>query len=169
MGKRAGRLAGFALFALVASATPSYAQATGHLRVVFAKAGMIVGAGGGHGTLTYRGRDYPFTASGVSLGVTVGASAARLAGRADHLRQLSDFPGMYSAVGIGGALAGGAAQTAILAHPGSFPGSSGISSYRKIGEVVLMFHQDRGQEAYPGDVKIQRIAASTVGSLDRPS
>jgi len=108
MGKRAGRLAGFALFALVASATPSYAQATGRLRVVFAKAGMIVGAGGGHGTLTYRGRDYPFTASGVSLGVTVGASAARLAGRADHLRQLSDFPGMYSAVGVGGALAGGA-------------------------------------------------------------
>ena len=108
MGKRAGRLICLVLFALMALATPSYAQATGHLRVVFAKAGMIVGAGGGHGTLTYRGRDYPLTVSGVSLGVTVGASTARLAGRADHLRQLSDFPGMYSAVGIGGALAGGA-------------------------------------------------------------
>jgi hypothetical protein len=108
MSTRAGRLAGFALFALMVSATPSHAQATGYLHVVFAKAGMIVGAGAGHGTLTYRGRDYPFTVSGLSLGVTVGASAARLAGRADHLRQLSDFPGIYSAVGVGGALAGGA-------------------------------------------------------------
>jgi hypothetical protein len=107
MGKHPGRLAALAMFALMVSATPSHAQATGHLRVVFAKAGMIVGAGGGHGTLTYRGRDYPFTVSGVSLGVTLGASAARLVGRADHLRQLSDFPGMYNAVGVGGALAGG--------------------------------------------------------------
>ena len=108
MAKYAGRLAALAMVALVVSTPPSCAQATGHLRVVFAKAGMIMGAGGGHGILNYRGRDYPFTVSGASLGVTLGISIARLTGRADHLRQLSDFPGIYTAVGVGGALAGGA-------------------------------------------------------------
>jgi hypothetical protein len=61
-------------------ATPSCAHAPGYVRVVFAKAGLVVGAGGGRGVLTYRGRDYQFRA-GLSLGVTVGASVTRLTGR----------------------------------------------------------------------------------------
>jgi len=88
-------------------ATPSYAQVPGHVSVVFAKAGLIVGAGGGRGVLTYRGRDYPFRVSGLSLGITIGASAMRLTGRVSGLRELRDFSGIYDAVGAGGAFVGG--------------------------------------------------------------
>ena len=48
-----------ALFAVVLPATSSLAQAAGHVRVKFVKAGLMVGAGAGSGVLTYRGRDYP--------------------------------------------------------------------------------------------------------------
>lgn len=97
------------LFLAVAAglATPSHAQAPGHVSVVFAKAGLIVGAGGGRGVLTYRGHDYPFRVSGLSLGVTIGASAMRLTGRVSGLRELKDFSGIYDAVGVGGAFVGG--------------------------------------------------------------
>ena len=87
--------------------TPSHAQAPGYVRVVFAKAGLIVGAGAGRGVLTYRGRDYPFRVSGLSLGLTAGASAMRLSGRVSGLRELKDFSGSYDAVGLGGAFVGG--------------------------------------------------------------
>ena len=80
----------------------------GQVSVVFAKAGLIVGAGGGRGVLTYRGRDYPFRVSGLSVGVTAGASAMRLTGRVSGLREVKDFAGTYDAVGGGGALVGGA-------------------------------------------------------------
>jgi hypothetical protein len=88
-------------------ATSSHAQAPGDVRVVFAKAGLIAGAGGGRGVLTYRGRDYPFRVSGLSLGVTIGASAMRLTGRVSGLREVKDFAGTYDAAGGGGAFVGG--------------------------------------------------------------
>jgi hypothetical protein len=40
----------------------------------------MVGAGGGSGVLTYRVRDCPFRVSGLSPGVTAGASAIYSAG-----------------------------------------------------------------------------------------
>ena len=103
-------LAGLAMVVLVICAglaTSSHAQAPGYVRVVFAKAGLIAGAGGGRGVLTYRGRDYPFRVSGLSLGVTIGASAMRLAGRVTGLREVKDFAGTYDAAGGGGAFVGG--------------------------------------------------------------
>jgi hypothetical protein len=80
----------------------------GSVRVVFTKAALLAGAGLGHGVLTYDGREHPFRVYGLSVGVTVGASVAKLAGRAAYLDQLSDFEGTYSSVGVGGALVGGA-------------------------------------------------------------
>ncbi len=41
---------------------------TGAVRVRIVKMGFIIGAGGGEGVLTYRGRAYPFTVSGVGVG-----------------------------------------------------------------------------------------------------
>jgi hypothetical protein len=99
------RVAVIALFALSLPAT--LAQAPGYVRVNFVKAGVMVGAGGGSGVLTYRGRDYPFRVSGLSLGLTAGASVSRLEGWASGIRQVSDFAGTYSAVGAGGSLVGG--------------------------------------------------------------
>jgi hypothetical protein len=93
--------------ASIALTTPSHA-ATGFVRVSFAKAGLIVGAGAGRGVLTYSGREYRFRISGLSLGLTAGVSALRLEGQASNLNQLSDFAGTYTAVGLGGAWVAGA-------------------------------------------------------------
>jgi hypothetical protein len=101
------RIAVLALFAVVLPATSSLAQAPGCVRVKLLKAALMVGAGGGNGVLTYRGRDYPFRVSGLSLGVTAGASVSRLEGWASGIRQVGDFAGTYSSVGGGGAFAGG--------------------------------------------------------------
>src|SRR3954453_24066131 len=102
------RLATIAFFAAVLPATSSLAQAPGYVRVKLVKAGLMVGAGGGSGVLTYRGRNYPFRVSGLSLGVTAGASVSRLEGWASGIREVSDFAGTYSSVGGGGAFVGGA-------------------------------------------------------------
>jgi hypothetical protein len=104
---RVVRLAVLVLFAVVLPATSSFAQATGYVRVKLLKAGLLVGAGGGNGVLTYRGHDYPFRISGLSLGVAAGASLSRLEGRASGIRQVSDFAGTYSSVGGGGTFVGG--------------------------------------------------------------
>src|SRR3979409_350879 len=95
------------LLTSVSTATPTRAE-TGQVRVVFTKAGFIVGVGGGRGVLTFRGRNYPFRVSGASLGATIGASTSQLAGRALNLRGPGDIAGTYSALGAGGALAAGA-------------------------------------------------------------
>lgn len=107
MGKHSMGLAMLILIGTAGSATPSHGQAPGYVSVVFAKAGLVVGAGRGRGILTYRGRDYPFRVSGLSLGIAIGASAMRLTGRVSGLRELKDFSGTYDAVGAGGALVGG--------------------------------------------------------------
>lgn len=96
-----------ALVTAVLTAAPSLAQAPGYVRVKLVKAGLMLGTGGGSGILTYRGRDYPFRVSGLSLGVTAGASVNRLEGWASGIRQVSDFAGIYSSVGGGGAFVGG--------------------------------------------------------------
>ena len=101
-------LVAIALFGFALPVAPSHAQAAGYVRVNFAKAGLVVGAGGGTGVLTYRGRNYPFRVSGLSLGVTAGASVSRLEGWAAGIADVRDFAGTYSAVGAGGALVGGA-------------------------------------------------------------
>jgi|ERR1700675_2413654 hypothetical protein len=103
---RSSWIAVMALAAAVGVAAPSHAI-TGTVRVTVAKAGFIVGAGGGQGTLIFRHRSYPFTVQGLSLGLTVGASINKLVGRADHINELGDFAGTYSVVGAGGALIGG--------------------------------------------------------------
>ena len=99
------RIAAVAVLAVVVPATSS--QAPGYVRVKLANAALMVGAGAGSGILTYRGRDYPFRVSGLSLGVTAGASVSRLEGWASGIRQVSDFAGTYSSVGGGGAFIGG--------------------------------------------------------------
>jgi len=99
-----------ALLGLLTSAivaTPASAE-IGTVRVIFTKGGFIVGVGGGEGVLTFRGKNYPFTVSGASIGFTVGASTTKLVGRALNLRSPGDIAGSYAVVGAGGALAAGA-------------------------------------------------------------
>ena len=99
-----------ALAGLLASGIlPTAARAeTGSVRVVFTKGGFIVGVGGGEGVLTFRGSQYHFNVSGMSVGFTIGASTTHLSGRALNLRSPGDIQGTYAAIGAGGALAAGA-------------------------------------------------------------
>ena len=95
------------LVTLASVSTASQAE-TGAVRVVFTKAGFIVGIGGGRGILTFRGHHYPFTVSGASFGATIGASTTQLVGRALNMSAPGDLAGSYSAIGAGAAVAGGA-------------------------------------------------------------
>lgn len=96
-----------ALVAMILAVTPCSAQVTGHVQVKFVKAALVVGGGGGSGTLTYRGRHYRFIVSGFSLGVSAGASVTWLEGTASDIREVNDFAGSYTLVGGGGAWAAG--------------------------------------------------------------
>ena len=82
----AAPIAVLALLAGVAGfSTPSRAV-TGQVAVVFTTGGFIVGVGGGEGVLVLRGKRYPFTVSGMSVGFTVGASTTKFVGRALKLK-----------------------------------------------------------------------------------
>jgi hypothetical protein len=102
---RFGFVACAAMFAPVLSA-PGWAAA-GTVYVEIAKAGFIVGVGGGRGTLIFNGRRYPLRVGGLSFGATIGVSKADLVGTASTLRVPSDIAGTYTAVGAGVAVAGG--------------------------------------------------------------
>ena len=76
--------------------TPSRAE-TGQVAVVFTKGGFIVGVGGGEGVLVLRGKRYPFTVSGMSVGFTIGASTTKFVGRALNLKGPASIEGSYAA------------------------------------------------------------------------
>jgi lipid-binding SYLF domain-containing protein len=95
--------AGTLLFANLAVAAPS-----GTIGLTLYKAGFIVGGSGGSGTLTFKGKQYPLTIGGVSLGATIGVSKAELVGEVYNLKSPSDIEGTYTAGQAGVAIAGGA-------------------------------------------------------------
>jgi hypothetical protein len=127
-------------------ASPSQAI-TGTVRVNFAKAGLMVGAGGGRGVLTFRHRNYPFTVRGLSLGITAGASINKLVGRADYINELSDFAGTYSVVGGGGALVGGVGGVQLRNDKGvtlTLQGpKAGVELSANISKVVITLDPSR--------------------------
>jgi hypothetical protein len=95
------------LAAIAGFSTPSRAE-TGDVAVVFTKGGFIVGVGGGEGVLLLRGKKYPFTVSGMSVGFTIGASTTKFVGKALNLRGPASIEGSYAVGGAGGAVAAGA-------------------------------------------------------------
>jgi len=94
------------LLTALTTGSPSQA-ATGTVRILFGSTGIIVGTGGGQGTLTFQGRDYLFAVSGASLGAALSQSVGVLEGRAQGLNAPGDLAGSYIAVGAGAALVGG--------------------------------------------------------------
>ena len=95
--------AGTMLFADLASAAPS-----GTIAFTLYKAGFIVGGSGGSGTLKFKGKQYPLSIGGVSLGATIGVSKAELIGEVYNLKNPSNIEGTYTAGQAGVAVAGGA-------------------------------------------------------------
>src|SRR5882724_11342760 len=65
-----------------------------------------IGFSWGKGTLTYKGKDYPVSVNGVSLG-KVGITGSSASGEVYHLKKLQNFDGHYNAGGTGVTLVGG--------------------------------------------------------------
>jgi hypothetical protein len=101
--------AAFAIAGAFLLGAPSIAdaQTTGTVRFQVAKAGFIIGVGGGTGVLRFKGRTYPLRVEGLSAG-TIGVAQADLVGTASNLRVATDIVGSYSAAGAGVAIVGGA-------------------------------------------------------------
>ena len=90
-----------------ASSQQTYTR-TGTVSIDLTGIAAGVGVSWGSGVLSFAGQRYPFKVSGVSVG-DVGISTARAVGTVYNLRNASDFPGNYMAVGAGIAVAGGMA------------------------------------------------------------
>jgi len=71
-----------------------------------------IGFSWGKGTLTYKGKDYPVSVKGLSLG-KVGISGVTASGEVHNLKNLQDFDGNYTAAGAGITLAGGGTAIAM--------------------------------------------------------
>jgi hypothetical protein len=93
--------------AIGAAEASAAAGSSGRIAFRITRAGLIVGVGGGSGTLSFNGKNYPLSIGGISLGATIGIASADFVGRVRHLRRASDIAGTYSAIGAGLAAAGG--------------------------------------------------------------
>lgn len=102
---RTALVAALALAGLAAAA-PAKAD-SGTIRISVLKGGWFIGASGGSGTLTFRGRKYPLSIGGLSAGLVFGASQTYLAGRVSHITRPSDVAGVYGAGGAGAAIGRG--------------------------------------------------------------
>lgn len=96
------------MVAAIGASAPAAAQSTGNVEIRVVKGGWFVGAQAGSGTLRFKGRAYRLNVGGLSAGLTFGGSVADLIGTARNLRRPSDIEGVYTAVGAGAAVAGGA-------------------------------------------------------------
>ena len=90
---------------LVGAPTQSRAQ-TSSVHITVVRVAFIVGGGGGSGTLTYHGRRYRLSVSGIGIG-SLGIARAELVGTPHNLWRASDIAGTYGAAGAGVAIAGG--------------------------------------------------------------
>jgi hypothetical protein len=96
-----------ALLALIGASFATPSQAQGTIRLEILKGGWFVGASAGGGTLTLGGRSYPLSVGGLSAGLVFGGSATDFRGTVTGIRSPSDIEGVYTAIGAGGAVAGG--------------------------------------------------------------
>lgn len=111
------RLAVAALLALGIAGMPQASQAaSGSVRLKIVKAAFVVGVQGGEGVLHFGKRTYPLTVGGLSVGISAGASEARLVGRVSNIRSAADVAGVYSAATAGAAIITGAKRVVTLTN-----------------------------------------------------
>ena len=93
-----GVMVGALLVATVAVAdeTPKPAPVPdGSIEFTSGSAALVVGYRWGDGTLTFQGKSYPFSITGMEVG-EVGGSEAKAAGDVYDLKKLEDFNGTYT-------------------------------------------------------------------------
>ena len=96
-----------AVLVLVIAAMTGFTQAATResrrdatLRMSIGGVHLGIGGSSGSGTLTYRGRNYPFRVSGLAVG-RVGVTSSSAVGDVFNLRHLRDFNGNYTVSGAG--------------------------------------------------------------------
>lgn len=98
------------LAALVAIAAPQPASAQSppaSIQIHLIKGSYFVGAKAGSGYLMYRGRSYPLSIGGLSLGLSIGGSSADLVGEVYNLQTPADIEGVYGSAAASYAVASG--------------------------------------------------------------
>jgi len=71
-----------------------------------------IGISWGSGSLTYKGKTYPISVEGLSVG-SAGISKITASGKVYGLKKLEDFNGNYTGVAAGATVAGGGAVSAM--------------------------------------------------------
>jgi hypothetical protein len=95
-----------AISVLVIAAMTGFTQAAKRsgpdatLRMSIGGVHLGIGGSSGSGTLTYRGKNYPFRVSGLAVG-RVGVTNSSAVGDVFNLRHLQDFNGHYTVGGAG--------------------------------------------------------------------
>ncbi len=92
------------------------------------KAGFVVGASGGSGTLRFQGRSYPISIGGISYGFTFGASETRFHGTVSNISRPSDVAGVYGAASAGAAVSRGAQAIVLTNQKGAVLSLTGSSA-----------------------------------------
>lgn len=73
--------------------------------------GFIIGGSTGGGQLEFKGKSYDFKIGGLSVGATVGIAKVAAVGEVYDLKDVSKFPGTYTALNASVALGGGVGGT----------------------------------------------------------
>ena len=76
---------------------------SGYVRMNEVQAAYLGSGSAGSGTLTFRGRSYPFSVGGLGIG-GIGVSTIQARGEVYGLQRLGDFPGTYAQGRFGFAL-----------------------------------------------------------------
>ena len=98
------------LLLLISGLVTGFAQAAekpdATLRLTVKSVAVGVGFSSGSGTLAYKGKEYPISVNGLSVG-KVGVSGSSATGKVYNLKTLADFDGHYVGAGAGMTVAGG--------------------------------------------------------------
>ncbi|MGZ5165153.1 MAG: DUF1134 domain-containing protein [Burkholderiales bacterium] len=121
----------------ISKATPS-----GTLELEAEQVRLILGGSSGRGTLFYKGKSYPFTMKGGTVG-GVGVTKVNATGTVYFLDKVEDFPGMYSAATAGAALGGGVGASQFENNKGVYVAvrskSEGVALNMGLGAVSISF------------------------------
>jgi hypothetical protein len=133
------------LWGAAPAAAVDSAQPAGKVLLEGTSVGAGVGVNWGDGTLTYQGRDYKFSVSGLNL-VDVGFSRVGAVGDVYNLENVSDLEGTYFAGKAGFALVGGADAMVLRNTNGVIITLKGVQEGAKLalGPAGLHISLDKG-------------------------
>jgi hypothetical protein len=107
-----------AVLALVTILPGSANAMTCRISIQVFKAGFIVGAAGGSGTLTCGRKTYRLELGGIKAGLLIGVAKANLRGTVRNLKRVRDIEGTYAGAGAGIAVGGGVKGTVVTNQHG---------------------------------------------------